>query len=145
MLLLSYTYIGAYFFYVIFGYNCIHKYINNQPIDIVCFKPMSYSFFGKRMCMLSLIALLYSAYFLYNPTINYLLNTIFINTVVVTGYFIKWKLDEPTTFAMHVFWTIPVIVYADYDTINVYNWYENLNITNYNMLLFLCQYYFIQD
>ena len=146
-MLLANMYIGLYFFYGFFGYNCVHRYINNKPLDLVNFNPLSYAFIYKRTCMLSLLSLLYSAYFLNNPSINTLFNTILINMVVVVGYYTKWKIDEPTTFYMHLFWCFPAIIYTDYNKI-IYNELNNFNIINTNnisFMVFLCSYYWIQE
>ena len=136
-MLLANTYIGFYFFYGIFGYNCVHKYINNKPIDIISFNPLSYSFICKRMCMLSLLVLLYSAYFINNPSINTLINIILINLVVNVGYYIKWKIDEPTTFYMHIFWGFPAIIYTDYSKIK----YIDFSYNNIIYILLFLSYY----
>tara|TARA_B110001450_G_scaffold191587_3_gene179775 strand:+ start:1043 stop:1387 length:345 start_codon:yes stop_codon:yes gene_type:complete len=100
--------------------------------------------------MLSLIALLRSAYFFHNPNIKALTSTLLINTVVVIGYYIKWKIDEPITFYMHVFWIFPVIKYAESVEIITINNYNTIDIkylldNNIYTLSFLCSYYFIQD
>ena len=126
--------------------NCIHNYINNKPLDIVSFTPKSYAFWGKRMCILSLLALLYSAYFLHYPTISNLINIYLIHSIVISAYYIKWKIDEPTTFYMHVFWALPVINSREAIKLNkpniLYYSFDNNNLT---MLYFLCNYYLIQN
>ena len=111
---LSNLYITFYFFYIIFGYNSIYRYINNKPLDIVSFNYRSCAFIGKRVSMLSLIALLYSVYFFNNPNINSYINSILIHTVAICGYYIKWKIAEPITFYMHIFWIYPVISYTQF-------------------------------
>lgn len=145
-MLLSDTYVTFYFIYAIFGYNCAHKYTRNKSIDMANLIPKSQSFIGKRICMLSLIALLYSAYFLNNPSINTFLNLLLIHSVVIIGYYVKWKIDEPITFYMHVFWIFPVTIYTDYSKITYgREIYYNLNLSdNGYMIMFLCYYYLIQ-
>jgi hypothetical protein len=145
-MLLSKIYVGLYIFYGIFGYNCVHRYIHNYPIDIVSFNPISYRFICKRTCMLSLISLLHSSYFLNNTSIVTLFDTILINSVVVIGYYTKWKIDEPVTFYMHVFWCFPAIMCADYSKIT-YKELQNYTIIydNMYMIYFLCCYYYIQE
>ena len=140
------TYIILYFFYAIFGYNCVHRYINNKQIDIVSFNPKSYAFICKRICMLSLITLLYSAYFLQYPSVYVLTNSILMHTVVITGYYIKWKVDEPSTFYMHIFWIFPVI--NSKESIEIITANNNIEYSfnnNIYMISFLFSYYFVKD
>ena len=136
-------YIFFYFFYTIFGYNSLHRYINNIPIEFVTFVPSSRAFICKRMCMLSLLTLLQSAYFLNNQNINTFLNTMLMHNVVLTGYYLKWRIDENATFYMHVFWSYPVFIYTDYNKIIITEFYDNVYI-NIITLSFLISYYFIQ-
>ena len=70
MLLLSYIYIYFYYHYSYYGYNCLNRYLNNKPIDRAILNYHGYSFIGKRLCMLSHLVLIYSAYFLENPNFD---------------------------------------------------------------------------
>jgi len=95
--------------------------------------------------MLSLLALLYSAYFINNPNINLFMNTLLIHIVVIIGYYIKWKIDEPSTFYMHVFWIIPITIYAETTGTGLLQIYTfTLTWENIYMFIFLCNYSFIQ-
>jgi len=112
MLLLSYIYIYFYYHYSYYGYNCLYRYLNNKPIDRAILNYHGYSFIGKRLCMLSHLVLIYSAYFLENPNINTYANIILLHNVVNIGYFVIWGIDELSTFLFHIFWAFPVTLYG---------------------------------
>lgn len=112
MLTLSYIYIFFYFYYSYFGYNCINRYLNGKKIDRAILISCGNSFIGKRLCMLSHLVLLYSAYFLENPNINTYGNVILLHSVVNIGYYINWGLNELSTLLFHIFWAFPVTIYG---------------------------------
>lgn len=133
-------YIMIYFIYVIIGYNSLNRYKQNKPLDLVCFNKSSFTFIGRRMCMLSLISHLFSAYFFYLPNINTFINAFLINMVSIIGYYCKWRIDEALTFYSHIFWVLPVILYAIYLKLD----YSVINNGWIYLLIFLYGYSFIQ-
>lgn len=112
MLTLSYIYIYFYYHYCYYGYNCVYRYLNGKKIDRAILDYRGYSFLGKRICMLSHLVLLYSAYFLENPNINRYVNVILLHSFVNIGYYINWGIYELSTFLFHIFWACPVIIYG---------------------------------
>lgn len=142
MIILSKFYIYLYFFYSYFGYNFIYRYLSNKKIDCALLDSRAYAFIGKRLCMLSHLTFLYSAFFIEYPSLNRYLNTIFLHTVTNGGYYCKWGLSEYSTFFMHVFWSIPVTIYGSNYLIIISNDYSNLyiNYENYGLLLALLGY-----
>lgn len=137
---LSNIYIFLYFFYSYFGYNCLYRLIENKNIDYALLDYRSYAYIGKRLCMLSHIAFLYSAYFLENPSVNRYINVLLLHNVVNIGYYVKWGSSELTTFIFHIIWAIPVSYYG-FDLF-YYNglYYCKLNYENYFMIIFLLYY-----
>ncbi len=143
MLLLSKIYIFLYFFYSYFGYNCLNRLIENKKIDYALLDYRAYAFVGKRICMLSHIAFLYSAYFLENPSFNTYINIIFLHSIVNIGYFLKWGVSEITTFILHIYWALPVSFYG-YFLVDDFYFYK-INIENFYLINFLFFYLFIFD
>ena len=136
MYLLSKFYIFLYFFYSYFGYNFVNRILINKRIDYALIHHRGYAFIGKRICMLSHIAFLYSAYFLENPNFNNYINLIFLHSVVNIGYYLKWGTNEITTFLFHIIWAMPVSIYG-FILIKNYNFdYYYNNIFMLNFLIF---------
>ena len=134
-MLLYKIYYFLYFFYNYQGYNFIYRLTINKPIDYAQTNPKSNAFIVKRIFMLSHLTLLYSAFFLQYSTINRYLNVILLHTIVNTGYYIKWGVDEYSTFYMHIFWALPVIYngFFKFD----YSDYIKLQINIENIYLFV--------
>ena len=142
-MLISKFYIFLYFFYSYFGYNNINRIINNKKIDYALLDKKAYAFIGKRLCMLSHLFFLYSAYYLENPNNDRYLNVIILHIIVNSGYYIKWGIIEISTSLMHMFWGLPVIFYnienIKFDYTN-YN-FNNENISFYAFLLIYSQFF----
>ena len=134
-MLLSQFYIFLYFFYIYVGYNFIYRPTLNKAIDYALINPKAFAFIGKRIFMLSQLTLLYSSIYLQYSTINRYLNVVLLHLIVNTGYFIKWGVDEYSTFYMHVFWALPVVYngFLKYDYLD----YTKLQINNENIYLFV--------
>ena len=143
MLIISKLYIFLYFFYTYYGYNCLHRIVENKKVDYALLNYRAYAFIGKRVCMLSHIAFLYSAYFLENPNINRYLNVLFLHNVVNIGYFIKWGYSEFTTFILHIYWALPVSICGYFLVDDFYNF--EFNNDNIYLISFLFFYLFIFD
>jgi len=143
MILISKFYIFLYFFYSYFGYNVINRIINNKKIDYALLDKRATAFIGKRLCMLSHLFFLYSAYYLENPNNKRYLNIIILHIIVNSGYYINWGLNEISTSLMHMFWGLPVIFYnienikIDYANYN----FNNENISFYAFLLIYSQFF----
>ena len=133
-MLLHNIYFFLYFFYVYVGYNFIYRLTIKKSIDYALTNPKTNAFIGKRIVMLSHLTLLYSAFFLKYSTINRYLNVILLHLIVNIGYFIKWGIDEYSTYYMHIFWAFPVIYYG-FLKFN-YTDYTQLQINNENIYLF---------
>lgn len=137
MIILSKCYIFIYVFYSYFGYNCVYRLNSNKSIDYALLNKNAYAFIGRRLCMLSHLTFLYSAYFLEYPSNDKYINTLGLHIIVNCGYYKLWGLKEMSTFIMHLLWSFPVIIYKNlyYDNIqiNIYNY----NYTNENLLLII--------
>ena len=138
----SKLYIFLYFFYSYFGYNLFHRILNKKSIDYALLDRRAYAFIGKRLCMLSHLVFLYTTYFLEYPNNYRYINTLALHFIVNCGYFYIWKLNEKTTFFMHLFWSLPVIIYKNsyysYIDIDVYSY--RLTYENIGLLIFLIIY-----
>ena len=129
-----------YFFYSYFGYNSMHRISSNKAIDYAILNPVAFSFIGKRLTMLSHLTLLYSAFFIEYSNINRYLNVVFLHFIVNCGYYIKWGIDEYSTFYLHIFWAVPVFIYG-LSNFTYQDFYTPLNDENFYLLyslLFYC-------
>lgn len=135
MIIVSKIYIFMYFFYSYFGYNCVYRITCNKNIDYALLNKNAYSFIGRRLCMLSHLTLLYSSYFLEYPSNNRYINTLGLHIIVNCGYYNIWGLTEITTFLMHLFWSLPVIIYKNIYYNNIQISIYNYNLSNENLLL----------
>jgi len=139
---ISKLYVFLYFFYSYFGYNILYRITIKKRIDYALLNNKSYAFIGKRLCMLSHVVFLYSAFYIEYPNNDRYINTLFLHFIVNSGYFITWRLNEKTTFFMHVFWSFPVILHKNIYYINIhfdYNDYK-FNYENIGFLFFLLFY-----
>jgi hypothetical protein len=137
MLLLAKINIFSYFFYCYNGYNSVHRILQNKPIDYAILNYRGYSFIGKRLFMLSHLVFLYNAYFIEYPDQNTYFNVIILQITVNGGYYIKWGTQELSTFLLHVYHGILIIVQGSHRVI--FNNF-NLNYENYYVFMFLLFY-----
>ena len=142
-MLISKFYIFLYFFYSYFGYNVINRISINKTIDYALLDKKAYAFIGKRLCMLSHLFFLYSAYYLENPNNDRYLNVIILHIIINIGYYIKWGIIEISTSLMHIFWGLPVVFYNFENKIIELEWcnynFNNENISFYAFLLIYSQ------
>lgn len=132
---ISKLYIFLYFFYSYFGYNIINRISIKKSIDYALFDRRAYAFIGKRLCMLSHIIFIYSSFFLEYPNNDRYINTLSLHIIVNIGYFTIWGISEKSTFAMHIFWSFPVIIYKNIYYKNIYFDLYNYNFNYENILL----------
>jgi hypothetical protein len=91
---------------------------------------------------LSPLSLLFSALFFTNPTINTYISTSLLHFVIITCYYIKFKLKDKIDYFTHVLWALPVLFYPFFKNIKK----ENINkVYLLKITIFLIFYYFIHD
>ena len=129
-----------YFFYSYFGYNNIYRIYSNKSIDFAILNPKGYSFIGKRLCMLSHLTLLYSAFYLEYSNMTRYLNVLALHFVVNCGYYVKWGMNEYSTFYMHVFWTLPIFIHGSSNFTLQEFYITPLNSENLYLIYFLLFY-----
>lgn len=83
---LVYIYLFLYFSYVILGPHYINRFFRGDQLKIASNLIQIF----RRMLFLSYIALLYSAYYFYNPNIETFINTLIINLISLIAFIIKW-------------------------------------------------------
>ena len=137
MLLLTKINIFLYFSYCYYGYNSVHRFLQNKPIDYAILNYRGYSFIGKRLFMLSHLVFLYNGYFIEYLDQNTYFNVIILQIVVNGGYYIKWGTQELSTFLLHIYYGILIIIQGSYKvTFNNFNF----NYENYYIFMFLLFY-----
>lgn len=108
-------YLFVYLLYLLFGYDCVSKLINNENPKII-----NNDICLKRFLQLSLITLLINALF-FNTGLNITLFIValLLNIIVCVGYFIKfYPIKDPLTLWFHVLWAIPIFFVPMFCTFN---------------------------
>jgi hypothetical protein len=97
-------FIILYFSYLILGPHWIAKLIRREPLDIV----ESTDEFMKRSVFISYVGLLYTAWFLYNPTRSSFLNALAVTGAATVAYHSRWGAEE--TLPMHALLNIFILI-----------------------------------
>ena len=139
MKLITLSYISIYFGYVIFGPHFISRFFKNDKLDI----SNNITDLIKRMFFLSYIALLYNAYYFYNPSLESFYNAIIINIISILGFVIKWyhlRDKDPYYYSgilMHILVIVPLLISIFYINLS-HN--PKFNIQSKFTILFLLSY-----
>ena len=142
MKILVFIYIILYFSYVILGPHFIRRLINSDKLLITD----NFSKLYKRLLYFSYITILYNAYYFYNPSLESFYNALFMNSICILGYIIKWndlKYLDPYYFSgiiTHILFFISILLSPFY--LNLSNTFK-LGIQSQITIIFLLFYGFI--
>jgi len=98
------VFIVLYFSYLTLGPHWIAKLVRKEPLDIV----KSPTEFLRRSVFISYVALLYTAWFLYRPSLSSFLNALAVSLAATLAYYSRWGPEK--TLPMHALLNIFILV-----------------------------------
>jgi hypothetical protein len=98
------VFIVLYFSYLTLGPHWIAKLVRKEPLDIV----KSPTEFLRRAVFISYVALLYTAWFLYRPSLSSFLNALAVSLAATLAYYSRWGPEK--TLPMHALLNIFILV-----------------------------------
>lgn len=97
-------FIILYFSYLILGPHWIAKLVRKEPLALVD----SPKEFFRRSIFISYVGLLYTAWFLYKPSMSSFLNALVVTGAATLAYYNRW--GEEKTLPMHALLNIFILV-----------------------------------
>jgi hypothetical protein len=98
------VFIVLYFSYLILGPHWIAKLVRREPLDVV----QSPRQFLARSVFISYVALLYTAWFLYKPSMSSFLNALAVSMAATLAYYSRWGPEK--TLPMHALLNMFIVV-----------------------------------
>jgi hypothetical protein len=98
------VFIALYFSYLTLGPHWIAKVVRKEPLDIV----KSPEEFLKRAVFISYVALLYTAWFLYRPSLSSFINALVVSGAATLAYYTRWGPEK--TLPMHALLNMFILV-----------------------------------
>ena len=117
--LLIFSYIISYFLYILFGHRFIRNIIYQQENKEYSKSIGDIIFRGYYLCY---IALLYNAYYFYNPTVETFYNALMINLVSIVSYGYKYGNKQIDGVIVHLLYSLPVILFKQKRSNNGFGW-----------------------
>jgi len=134
------TYIAVYVIYLIFGYDVFTKLMEKKPINYANLNVNSFKFLPRRAIKLSLLVLLFSAFLFWTRNFYSFIAVAFIHAIIVICYYIKFQFHDPISYAIHIFWALPVWLMPLFSKFT-YTKNKDIILT----LIFLMIYYTVQE
>lgn len=98
------VFILLYFSYLVLGPHWIAKLVRQEPLDIVT----SPGEFFRRSVFISYVGLLYTAWFLYRPSLSSFMNALAVTGAATLAYYTRWGAEK--TLPMHVLLNMFILV-----------------------------------
>jgi len=98
------VFIALYFSYLTLGPHWIAKLVRKETLDIV----KSPQQFLTRSVFISYVALLYTAWFLYRPSLSSFVNALAVSVAATLAYYSRWGPEK--TLPMHALLNIFILV-----------------------------------
>jgi len=98
------VFIVLYFSYLTLGPHWIAKLVRKEPLDIV----KSPHQFLTRGVFISYVALLYTAWFLYRPSLSSFVNALAVSLAATLAYYSRWGPEK--TLPMHALLNLFILV-----------------------------------
>ena len=110
-----YIFLILYVSYIVLGPHCESKLIEKKPLNIV----NSVKEFGRRSIFISYVSLLYTSWFLYNPSYVTGINALILSASATYGFYTRYGPEKP--FPMHVLLNMFILLmsmeYFDFQTV----------------------------
>ena len=98
------VFIALYFSYIIMGPHWIAKLVRGESLDIV----KSPHQFLTRAVFISYVALLYTAWFLYRPSLSSFINALVVSGAATLAFYTRWGPEK--TLPMHALLNMFILV-----------------------------------
>jgi hypothetical protein len=110
-----YIFLILYVSYIVLGPHWESKLIEKKPLNIV----NSVKEFGRRSIFISYVSLLYTSWFLYNPSYVTGINALILSASATYGFYTRYGPEKP--FPMHVLLNMFILLmsmeYFDFQTV----------------------------
>ena len=110
-----YIFLILYISYIVLGPHWESKLIEKKPLNIV----NSVKEFGRRSIFISYVSLLYTSWFLYNPSYVTGINALILSASATYGFYTRYGPEKP--FPMHVLLNMFILLmsmeYFDFQTV----------------------------